>query len=305
MKASIVIATKDRKDELRRAVRSVIRQTESLEIIVLDDGSTDGTSEMVRSEFPLVRLDRTEIPLGQAAQRNRGARLSSAEIIFSIDDDAEFSTSDVVAQTLELFTHPRIAAIAIPYVEPHKSKEEFQKAADRSSIWVTDSFRGTAYAIRRDVFLELEGYREQIRGQNEEPDFCIRLLNSGLLVALGFGDNILHHESPRRDWRRQDFYGRKNDILFTWRNVPMPYFPAHLLGTTLYGLIHAIGAKSISDVNGILSGYSAILFERRCRKPVSRAAYRLHRLLKKGGPRALVEVEPLLPPLLSSFGRGS
>jgi glycosyltransferase involved in cell wall biosynthesis len=297
MRASVVIATRNRKNELRRAVASVVKQTDPVEVIVIDDGSTDGTSEMVASEFPQVRLDRTEMARGQAAQRNRGGLLASANIIFSIDDDAEFSTPHIVSKTLAQFCHPRVAAVAIPYVEPHKSEQEFQKAPDGNGLWIADSFRGTAYAIRRDIFLELNGYREEILVQNEEPDFCIRLLDSGLIVALGLGDTILHHESLKRDWRRQDFYGRQNDILFAWRNVPMPCLPIHLVATTLNGLAHAIATKSLSDVRGIVSGYSQMLFRRHCRQPVTRATYRLHRLLKKKGPKPLAEVEPLLPPM--------
>src|SRR5215831_17492941 len=125
MKASILIVTKDRKDQLRRAIRSAVLQTEPVEIVVLDDGSTDGTSDMVESEFPQVRLNRTPISVGYVVQRNRGVLLCSSEIVFSIDDDAEFSTPRVVEQTLAEFSHPRIAAIAIPYVEPHKSGQEF------------------------------------------------------------------------------------------------------------------------------------------------------------------------------------
>ena len=49
MKASVVIATRNRKNELRRAIASVVRQTDPVEVIVIDDGSTDGTSEMVMS----------------------------------------------------------------------------------------------------------------------------------------------------------------------------------------------------------------------------------------------------------------
>ena len=58
MKASIVITTKNRKESLRRAIASAVMQTIPVEIIVIDDGSTDGTSEMVTSEFPQVRLER-------------------------------------------------------------------------------------------------------------------------------------------------------------------------------------------------------------------------------------------------------
>jgi glycosyltransferase involved in cell wall biosynthesis len=299
MRASVVIATKDRKDDLRRAITSAVRQTEPPEIVVLDDGSSDGTAEMVKSEFPEVRLHRSPVSLGYVTQRNRGALLCSGEVVFSIDDDAEFSTSHVVEKTLTEFFHPRVAAVAIPYMEPHKFKETFQKAPDGNAIWIIDSFRGTSHAVRRDVFLELGGYREQIIHQGEEMDFCIRLLNRGFVVRLGFGDVIIHHEFPNRDWRRMDFYGRRNDILFAWRNVPMPYLPAHLLMTTLNGLMCAVSTKRPSAmIRGMLSGYWDISSNWGWHQPVSQSVYRLHRLLKRRGPKALTEVEPLLPTLV-------
>jgi len=264
----------------------------------MDDGSSDGTSDMVRSEFPSARVERTPISLGLVAQRNRASLLSSGEIIFSIDDDAEFSTPFVVEQTLAGFAHSRVAAMAIPYVEPKKPKQEFRCAPDADAIWVTDSFRGTAYGLRRDVFLELGGYREQIIHQGEEMDFCIRLLNKGFVVRLGHGDVIIHYESPKRDLRRQGFYGRSNDILFAWRNVPMPYFPGHLLATSLNGLMHTVRTKSASDFQGMLSGYLGIVGG--CyRQPVSRSTYRLHRLLKRS-PRSLSEIEAFLFPLATT-----
>jgi glycosyltransferase involved in cell wall biosynthesis len=295
MKAAVVIATKNRKDDLRRAISSAVCQIHPVEILVLDDGSTDGTPDMVATEFPQVRLERTSASLGYVAQRNRGALLCSGEIIFSIDDDAEFSTAGVVEQTLEGFCHPRVAAVAIPYKEPHKSADTFQHAPDGDGIWIADTFRGTSYAVRRDVFLALGGYRGHITHQGEEMDFCIRLLNRGYVVRLGAGDIVLHHEAPRRDWQRMDFYGRRNDILFAWRNVPMPYLAAHLLATTLNGLGCAFRTRRASPmIRGIVSAYSDIVLNWQWHEPVSRNSYRLHRLLKKGGPRKLIEIEPLL-----------
>jgi hypothetical protein len=132
----------------------------------------------------------------------------------------------------------------------------------------------------------------------EEMDFCIRLLNSGYIVRLGFGDPIVHHEVPLRDWRRMDCYGRRNDIVFAWRNVPMPYLPAHLAATTFNGLICAIRTKRPSTmISGILSGYLDMCLNLHWRQPVSQSSYRLHRLLKKHGPRNLDDIEPLLPRL--------
>jgi hypothetical protein len=255
---------------------------------------------MVRTEFPQVRLDRTPVSLGCVVQRNRGTLLCSCEIVFSIDDDAEFSSPVVVEQTLDGFSHPRVAAIAIPYVEPNKSGRELQKAPDAKGIWVTESFRGTSYALRRKIFLQVGGYREHIVHQGEEMDLCIRLLNFGFVVRLGFGEVVNHYESTKRDQRRIDFYARRNDILFAWRNVPMPYLPTHLSGTTFNGIISTLRTeRSSAMIWGMLSGYWNCASNWRWHEPVSQAAYRMHRMLKKRGPKMLSELESFLPPMAS------
>src|SRR5262245_32687574 len=106
-RASLVITTKNRKEDLRKAIVSALRQTEPLEVLVMDDGCTDGTEQAVRREFPSVQIHRTETSQGYIVQRNRGARLARGSIIFSLDDDAAFSTPNIVEQTLADFVHPR------------------------------------------------------------------------------------------------------------------------------------------------------------------------------------------------------
>ena len=69
--ATVLITTKDRKDDLARAIGSVVEQTAPVELIVVDDGSTDGTSELVRERFPDATLIRNEQPLGIIEARNR------------------------------------------------------------------------------------------------------------------------------------------------------------------------------------------------------------------------------------------
>jgi glycosyltransferase involved in cell wall biosynthesis len=296
MIASLIITTRNRRCELAAAIRSALSQSIRAEVLVIDDGSTDGTEEMVRLQFPSVRLERVEQARGCILQRNRGAHLATGQYLFSIDDDAEFLSPLVVEQTLNDFGHPRIGAVAIPYVQAGDTTHRIQQSVDSYDTWVTDTFIGTAHAVRRDIFLKLGGYREQLVHQGEERDFCLRMLNAGYLTRLGRADRIHHKESPRRNFSRMDFYGRRNDILFAWQNVPAPHLATHLLGTTWKGLHFAIRCgRRREQLRGILAGYAAILRRQHIRQPVSPSAYRLHRKLKKSGASRLSEIETECP----------
>ena len=88
MKISTVIPTYNRRDHVLRAIKSVLAQTVAVdEIIVVDDGSTDGTAEAIGSRYgSSVRLFRQKNG-GVAAARNRGIREARGEWIALLDSD--------------------------------------------------------------------------------------------------------------------------------------------------------------------------------------------------------------------------
>lgn len=421
MNASVVITTKNRKEELLKAVESALRQHVLLEVIVIDDGSTDGTAEELKKKFsvfsfqspgeqpattdsllatapealsldsgrstldpqtaakPLLRLIRNEVSAGYIIRRNEGARVARGDVIFSLDDDAVFSSAFVVEQTLRDFSHPRIGAVAIPYIEPHKANKEMQRAPTREDVWITASYIGTAHVVRRDVFLALGGYREHLVHQGEEGDFCLRMLAAeapeenaetlksekrkaeilktdlttedtestevltgpcldnpsgdafsnpstselaldsentslncsaigpaslpatshsplvtpleaavpGFFVRLGNSDPIIHNESPKRDFSRMDFYGRRNDVLFHWQNTPMPDLLWQLPSTIAGGLLCAYRVKRWEKMAcGIFSGIFEMLKGAK-REPVGKKHFRFYKQLKTCGPTLL------------------
>src|SRR5437870_4638425 len=134
--ATIVITTRNRKAELRRAIASSLVQTAPVEILVIDDGSSDRTAEMIQTEYPDARLICHSESKGYIVRRNEAARLASADIIISIDDDAWFSSPNIVSSIIDQFEHPRIAAVAIPFIDLHKDPHRiYQIAPNKIQPW--------------------------------------------------------------------------------------------------------------------------------------------------------------------------
>ena len=297
--ASIVITTRNRKKELEKALISAISQRVQgrLEIIVVDDGSTDGTSELVHSRFHDVKVFRAESSRGYIVQRNQAALLATGAFIFSIDDDAIFSERTIVADVLREFDDLAIGAVAIPFVDVNREPNVVrQLAPDCAQRHIGPSFIGTAHALRRDVFLKLGGYRESLFHQGEESDYCLRMLAAGYVVRLGRSDVIFHFESPRRDFARMDLYGRRNNVLFAWHHVPWRFLPLYLAATTWNGLRHGMRVgRTWQMVKGLCQGYGAIWKERHQRSPVPTAVFKLYRELVKRNVIPLSEIEGRLP----------
>jgi len=171
--ASVVITTRNRRVELEKAVTSAVAQVidGGIEVIVVDDGSTDGTADMIAAKFPQVKLHRFEQSHGYIVQRNYGARVARAPYIFSIDDDAIFTAPSIVAGVVTLFDQPRIGAVAIPFINVcQDANVTMQQAPDGPGSHVCPTYIGTAHALRRDLFLSLGGYRESFFHQGEEGD---------------------------------------------------------------------------------------------------------------------------------------
>lgn len=87
MKISCIIPTKDRCDLVRRAIDSALSQEDDrLEVVVVDDGSVDGTEGVVRTRYPEVRFVRLT-GVGQGLARNAGAAISQGDVLMFLDSD--------------------------------------------------------------------------------------------------------------------------------------------------------------------------------------------------------------------------
>jgi GT2 family glycosyltransferase len=301
--ATIVITTRDRCDELAPAVETALAQRGvDIEVLVIDDGSRDGTSAMLADRYPTVRVDRTEHSLGLIKQRTRAARLARSPIIVSIDDDARLVSEHTVAQTLEDFDHERVGAVAIPFLDVRQQGTVARQVApDRDGRWVTHAYIGTAHALRRDLFLALGGYRGSLVRQGEEFDYCLRMLAAGRVVRLGRADRLEHHESPRRPLADMFRLSTRNELLRTFYLVPLPQAVLvavkQVLGNVDAARRHGLGRAGL---RGVWNAAVMAAHTRGERRPVSATVFRADRELRRRGPLRLTDLEPLLPVLDSS-----
>lgn len=295
---SIIVATRNRKDDLRAALHSLQKQTVAHEIIVLDDGSTDSTSDMVAAEFPDVRLFRSEESLGVIRQRNLGAKVARYPVLVSFDDDMELPDPHTVEQALQYFDHPRVGAVAIPHINVRLNRKIYKQAPDEKGICLTNSFIGLGYLVRRDLFIRLNGFRESFFMQTEESDYCIRMLDAGYVVRLTRLEPVHHLLSPVRENARRSVLSLRNQVMFYWHNVPMVILPFGLFKLGLKAISRALRkGKPEPALRGLGAGLRSIFTQFRDRNPVSFTTCGIYWNLRRGRYKLLEDIEHLLPPL--------
>lgn len=291
-KTTIVFTTYNRKELLRKAIQAAQKQSVPIRIIVMDDASTDGTPEMMASEFPKIEYNRSLENRGPCYQRNRGIALAKTEVVFPLDDDSILESSYTVEQTLAEFDDVRVGAVAIPFINKLQSEKIHTQAPDKKEIYLTHAYVAASHAVHREMFLKTGGYREFFFYMGEEGDLCIRMLQHKSFVRLGTADPIHHLQPPNRISVKADMFGRQNDILFVHCNVPLRYLLPHILGTSIKGLLYGITVKRPRNMlKGIVKGYSMTLTNFQVRSPVDSDCFQLHRMLKKRECVPLTEVE--------------
>ncbi len=87
-KISVVVTTRNRQDLLRSTLRCVRDQSwKNIEVIVVDEASSDGTLEMLAADFPEAKAVHHETPRGISGARNSGLDRATGDWVFFLDDD--------------------------------------------------------------------------------------------------------------------------------------------------------------------------------------------------------------------------
>jgi GT2 family glycosyltransferase len=201
---SIIIPTYKRNEKLKNCLSSLNHSTyENYETIVVDDDPNFDLSEVVRQYGAKYFNNGKEVY--PAKSRNSGARISTGEILFFVDDDniLESNTiSNLVNKILESDHSGLLGPLML------NSKKELWFSGARAN-W-TKPFLSTvkwnssgidlietdavpnAYMIRRELYFKIGGEDESLVFYNEEFDLALRLKNAGYKSYIYTGSTIVH-----------------------------------------------------------------------------------------------------------------
>lgn len=209
---SVIVVSYNGRDVLRRCLDAL--DTDRHEVIVVDNASDDGSPELVREEFPAVRLLEAGRNLGFGAANNLGMRQASGRCFALVNSDAwarddglevlvEFLKSDeclgIVGPRLvddrgrlqlSVRGFPTVWRLCTEYFFLRKlapSSRAFNafyaSGFDYESVREADWLMGAALVVRREMIDEVGGFDERFFLFSEEVDLCYRARRAGWRIA--------------------------------------------------------------------------------------------------------------------------
>ena len=187
-KFSVILPVHNRADVLPRAIESVIGQElGDFELVVVDDGSTDGSAEVAElfgdERIRLIRLDRNR---GGNVARNEGIRAARAPLIAFLDSDDRYLPSKLARVAAEFERRPKLDLLVDSFVKvqpPGSRKAEVvrrnpvidERELFRSALFTRRLWKATpAITVRREIALEAGLFDETLR-RLQDFDFLIRV----------------------------------------------------------------------------------------------------------------------------------
>jgi glycosyltransferase involved in cell wall biosynthesis len=199
---SVLIPLYNRRREIGRAIASVLRQSRAAdEIIVVDDGSSDGSADAVAAlGESRIRLLRHECNRGCSGARNTGIAAARGDWIALLDSDDEWNPQKLALQHQALTASAALAGATGYVIRDYRTGEEreFIPRADDATldalVWGCPLGIGSTLMVRRSVFGEIGTFDEDLP-RLEDWEWMMRYLPAHRLDVLPQALTIVHKAS--------------------------------------------------------------------------------------------------------------
>ncbi len=245
---SILVVNHDGRGHLHHCLEQLAAQEGSYgEIVVVDNASTDGSAEMVRSEFPACRLLALDDNLGFGAANNRAAAAAAGNRLLLLNSDAWLEGSALARLDGALTADPRLA-LAAPELRYPDGRRQFAWAPETGVFgealqmlrnrfesrpwahrlpprWLRPMlgpgwFSAACVLLRRDAFKAVGGFDDGLFMYFEDVDLSRRLRHAGWRLGSVPGAVAYHVKGGSRPSGRGELEYRRAQLYYYRKHRP-------------------------------------------------------------------------------------
>ena len=271
---SIIFPNYNGKQDALEFIASVFKSDypqNKIEIIMIDNGSTDGSAGAVAKKYPQVKVIRLEENLGPGVARNEGIKNARKEIIFLADNDSKLESTTLKIMTSYLSSHPEINILG-PKILHVKPKGELVSCGFYWNRWLAiesgkrkpnidkdvDWVACCALMIRKKDLEKIGLFDRRFFLFAEDADFCLRAKKMGFKVRSTPSAIVYHDRStppiftPQQDY--YNYYYSKFLLIFKYSSSLQILFtlPVHLLLFTMANVLRGNREYPILKIKSFL-----------------------------------------------------
>lgn len=246
IKVSVILSTFNGSAFLKKAIESVLIQShKNLELIIVDDGSTDETLEIIKSfseKDTRVKYISNEKNIGVQKSRNEGLNLAQGEFVAIIDDDDEWidvykiekQINFLISHTGHILVGTGVIVVDQNGLEKYRYTLPESDIDIRKKLLFKNCFAHSTILFNKDVAIKIGGYDESSQTKNvEDYDFILRLALHGLVSNIKeFAINYTDRSSNNSSTHREDIFKKNIYLVKKYKN----YYPNYL-GAIIFSLI--------------------------------------------------------------------
>jgi GT2 family glycosyltransferase len=289
MTVSVVIVTWNSRDTIVGCVRSLLDHTSTaeLDILVVDNASSDGTAALVRGELPQARLIENDENVGFARACNQGMAASQGDPILLLNPDVHVEDDVVGRAAGELARRPEIGALGVELRLPdgRRNHTAYRRLSVRLSLldrlWISrllpaerraamllggyweevrdvevDWLAAAFVLLHRRTFEETGGFDERFFMYGEDSEWGMRMRRRGIRILYAPRLGVVHHAgavSSHQAWSEPERLERSyRGGLISYARAygarrATLYRFAELLGATVRWGVYSVAARARRD----------------------------------------------------------
>ncbi len=229
-RVSVVVATRDRRDQLLATLGMLRSVSGDPPVILVDNGSTDGTPEAAGSAYPAVTVLRAGRNLG-AAGRTLGVRAAATPYVAFCDDDSWWAPGALARAAEHFDAAPQLGLIAGSIlVGPQEREDPVCRLMAASPLPRRPGLPGPAVlgfvacgaVVRRQAYLDVGGFDPVVFFLGEETLLAQDLAAAGWSLAYVAEVVAHHHPQPGGDRAGRRRLQHRNALLSSWMRRPHP-----------------------------------------------------------------------------------